>query len=91
MIPNRHGAVSASKSPSPATCRTTKNSASPSADLLAHGRKLFTANWTEQEGGGRPLTKGNGRALSDPASPLAGPHAFGIGAAFPSHPVIYRK
>jgi len=48
----------------------------PLADLLAHGRKLFTANWTEQEGGGRPLTKGNGRALSDPASPLAGPRAF---------------
>src|SRR5258706_509818 len=26
--------------------------------LLAHGEKLFSANWTIQEGQGRPLTKG---------------------------------
>src|SRR5262245_52112924 len=44
--------------------------------LLAHGKLLFSANWTEQEGGGRPLTKGTGRPLSDPAQPLTGMRAF---------------
>lgn len=44
--------------------------------LIAHGEKLFAANWTVEEGAGRPLTKGNGRALSDPGSPLVGPRAF---------------
>src|SRR5262245_14050780 len=38
--------------------------------LLAHGRLLFTAVWTVQEGGGRPETKGTGAALSDRGSPL---------------------
>lgn len=45
-------------------------------ELLKHGKLLFMANWTEQEGGGRPLTKGNGKALSDPSQPLAGDRAF---------------
>jgi cytochrome c peroxidase len=44
--------------------------------LVEYGRKLFTANWTWQEGGGRPLSKGNGFALTDPAQPLAGRRAF---------------
>src|SRR5262245_51165172 len=44
--------------------------------LLAHGKLLFSANWTEQEGGGRPLTKGTGRPLSDPSQPLTGMRAF---------------
>jgi hypothetical protein len=44
----------------------------PMTDLVAYGRKLFEANWTEQEGAGRPLTKGTGRALSDPSEPLVG-------------------
>ena len=35
--------------------------------LIAHGNKLFTANWTGQEGGGRPLTKGTGAPLADPS------------------------
>src|SRR3989441_8622829 len=48
----------------------------PLAALLAHGKLLFNANWTEQEGGGRPLTKGTGRPLSDPSRPLAGSRAF---------------
>src|SRR5260370_36662887 len=26
-------------------------------DLIEFGRKLFTANWTVQEGGGRPLSR----------------------------------
>ena len=48
----------------------------PLAELLTHGRLLFSANWTEQEGGGRPLTKGTGRPLSDPTRPLTGVRAF---------------
>ena len=42
-------------------------------ELIAHGEKLFTANWTSQEGGGRPQTKGNGAPLSDPTDPLVFP------------------
>src|SRR5437879_68021 len=48
----------------------------PLQALLAHGKLLFNANWTEQEGGGRPLTKGTGRPLSDPSRPLTGSRAF---------------
>ena len=44
----------------------------PLAALLVHGKLLFDANWTEQEGGGRPLTKGTGRPLADPSQPLSG-------------------
>lgn len=44
--------------------------------LIAHGKLLFNANWTEQEGGGRPLTKGTGRPLADPSQPLIGARAF---------------
>ena len=46
------------------------------ADLLLHGQTLFTANWTEQEGGGRPLSKGTGKELTDPTKPLTGKRAF---------------
>ncbi|MDR4516612.1 MAG: thiol oxidoreductase [Nitrosomonas sp.] len=45
-------------------------------ELLEHGRKLFEANWTIQEGGGRRLTKGTGAPLSDPSAPLDFPHNF---------------
>ncbi|MBI1786454.1 MAG: thiol oxidoreductase [Acidobacteria bacterium] len=45
----------------------------PLSGLLAHGKLLFTANWTIQEGGGRPLTKGTGAPLTDPTSPLVFP------------------
>ena len=48
----------------------------PLPQLFTHGQLLFNANWTEQEGGGRPLTKGTGRPLSDPSLPLTGPRAF---------------
>ena len=48
----------------------------PLTDLLAYGRKLFEANWTEQDGAGRPLTKGTGRQLSDPSEPLVGARAM---------------
>lgn len=46
------------------------------AELIEHGHRLFAANWTDQEGGGRPLSKGTGRALSDLSRPLVGARAF---------------
>src|SRR5947208_10161553 len=48
----------------------------PLDELLEHGKLLFEANWTEQEGGGRPLTKGTGRPLADVTRPLTGMRAF---------------
>ncbi|MGH9858253.1 MAG: hypothetical protein ACRD4B_10455, partial [Acidobacteriota bacterium] len=42
----------------------------PLKDLIAHGEKLFAANWTVQEGAGRPFTKGTGARLTDPKQPL---------------------
>jgi cytochrome c peroxidase len=48
----------------------------PLTELLEYGKKLFMANWTEQDGAGRPTTKGNGTALADPAHPLVGARAF---------------
>ena len=39
----------------------------PLDELLAHGKRLFDAVWTIQEGGGRPLSKGTGRPLADPS------------------------
>ncbi|HZQ52596.1 MAG TPA: di-heme oxidoredictase family protein [Bryobacteraceae bacterium] len=46
--------------------------------LLEFGKQLFTANWTVQEGQGRPLAKGVGTPapLSDPGSPLVFPRNF---------------
>jgi hypothetical protein len=44
--------------------------------LLEHGRQLFAANWTSQEGAGRPLSKGTGATLSDPNAPLTFPRNF---------------
>jgi cytochrome c peroxidase len=44
--------------------------------LLVYGKQLFTANWTVQEGGSRPLTKGTGAPLSDPSAPLLFPRNF---------------
>lgn len=47
-------------------------------DLVEFGKRLFVANWTSQEGAGRPLSKGTaaGTALSDPGSPLVFPRNF---------------
>ena len=45
-------------------------------DLLAHGRRLFTAVWTIEEGGGRPLTKGTGAKVTDASNPLVFPRSF---------------
>lgn len=44
--------------------------------LLNFGRSLFVANWTVQDGGGRPMTKGTGKPISDPTSPLLFPRNF---------------
>ena len=44
--------------------------------LLDHGKLLFEAQWTSQEGGLRPLTKGNGNPVTDPTSPLVFLRAF---------------
>src|SRR5712692_10941067 len=48
----------------------------PLPQLVEHGKKLFTAVWTDQEGGGRPLTKGTGAPLTDPTQPLLFPRNF---------------
>lgn len=48
----------------------------PLCDLIEYGKKLFMANWTEQDGGGRPQSKGTGKALSDPSAPLTGARSF---------------
>jgi hypothetical protein len=48
----------------------------PLRALLTHGQRLFDAVWTLQEGGGRPLTKGDGTPLTDPTSPLVFPRNF---------------
>ena len=45
-------------------------------ELVAFGKKLFVANWTSQEGAGRPLTKGTGAVLSDSSAPLIFPRNF---------------
>jgi hypothetical protein len=50
--------------------------ATDAAALIEHGRLLFAAHWTLEEGGGRPLTTGLGVPLTDPSRPLAGPRAF---------------
>ena len=50
----------------------------PLRELLDFGKKLFMANWTEQDGGGRPLMKGNGKELSDRSSPLVGSRSFNL-------------
>jgi len=46
------------------------------AQLLEFGKEIFAANWTIQDGAGRPLTKGTGAPLSDPSRPLVFPNNF---------------
>lgn len=48
----------------------------PLAAVLAIGQALFEANWIVDEGGGRPVTKGTGRPLADPAQRLIGSRSF---------------
>jgi hypothetical protein len=45
-------------------------------ELLRHGEALFKANWTGQEGGGRPFMNGIGKELADPEAPLVFPFNF---------------
>lgn len=45
----------------------------PMRALIQHGKLLFEAQWTVQDGSGRPLTKGNGNPLTDPSDPLVFP------------------
>jgi hypothetical protein len=45
------------------------------ATLLTSGERLFTANWTRQEGAGRPRSKGTGRPLTLIVNELRGPRA----------------
>ena len=45
----------------------------PLADLIAHGEALFAANWTSEEGAGRPLTNGVGNAMIQADRPLTFP------------------
>ncbi|MEO1244818.1 MAG: di-heme oxidoredictase family protein [Pseudomonadota bacterium] len=45
-------------------------------ELVEHGRRLFEAKWTGQDGGGRPLTTGTGSELADSSSPLVFPRNF---------------
>ena len=44
--------------------------------LNSFGKQLFRANWTIQEGAGRPLTKGTGAPLVDSSKPLIFPRNF---------------
>ncbi|MCB1054886.1 MAG: thiol oxidoreductase [Acidobacteria bacterium] len=48
----------------------------PIQTLNAHGRDVFSAMWTIEEGGGRPQSKGTGAPLADPDSPLTFPRNF---------------
>jgi hypothetical protein len=48
----------------------------PVVALVAHGRTLFNAMWTDQEGGGRPQATGTGAPLADRNAPLLFPRNF---------------
>ncbi len=45
-------------------------------ELVEFGRTLFVANWTVDDGAGRPLSKGTGKALANSTSALRGERAF---------------
>lgn len=48
----------------------------PLPELIRIGEATFRAEWTPQQGGGRPARKGVGAPLSDPGSPLVFPRNF---------------
>jgi cytochrome c peroxidase len=48
----------------------------PPDELVAHGRKLFKARWTVQDGAGRPFSDGTGAPLVDNGAPLEFPRNF---------------
>jgi hypothetical protein len=45
-------------------------------ELIRRGELAFRAQWTPEEGGGRPYSKGTGASLSDHAQPLVFPNNF---------------
>jgi len=45
-------------------------------EVLERGRQAFEAQWTSQEGGGRPFTNGVGGTLANPSRPLRFPFNF---------------
>ncbi len=57
----------------------------PLAELLDRGRLAFEANWTPQEGGGRPLTNGAGGNLANPSRRLEFPFNFNRVSAMDSN------
>lgn len=46
------------------------------AELIRRGEAAFIAQWTPQQGGGRPLTNGVGKPLADSFDPLGFPRNF---------------
>lgn len=48
----------------------------PFSELIRRGEAAFRAEWTPQQGGGRPFRKGSGAPLSDPTDPLVFPRNF---------------
>lgn len=46
------------------------------AELIRRGQAAFEAQWTPEDGGGRPLTKGTGAPVADPTDPLVFPRNF---------------
>lgn len=48
----------------------------PVLELVQLGRSLFSAVWTDQDGAGRPYSKGTGARLVDSTRPLTGAEAF---------------
>ncbi|MPY88964.1 MAG: thiol oxidoreductase [Luteitalea sp.] len=48
----------------------------PLRGLIRFGEEVFRANWTTQEGAGRPLVKGTGAPLADSTRPLVFPRNF---------------
>ncbi len=54
-------------------------------ELLSRGKALFEAQWTVQEGGGRPLSKGVGAPIADSGAPLSFPRNFNRVSAMDSN------
>lgn len=48
----------------------------PVSQLVEFGKKLFSANWTAEDGAGRPVSNGRGKALRDTTRRLDGLRAF---------------
>lgn len=46
--------------------------------VLDHGDEVFAAQWTKNDGQGRPNTGGTGNPLADPGSPLVGARAMNL-------------